>query len=99
MEEATFEREPGTARESQDYVKKALSALMPVVLETLLKQDEDSADDLEHWDLGESSAMMEVLMCQGALACPGLRSKMYIISQMWYSSVGRGKDYICLYDN
>lgn len=53
MEEAAFEREPGTARVSQNYVKAALSALMPVVLETLLKQDEDSADDLEHWDLGQ----------------------------------------------
>lgn len=52
MEEAAFEREPGAARVSQNYVKAALSALMPVVLETLLKQDEDSADDSEHWDLG-----------------------------------------------
>ena len=53
MDENTFEREPGTARVSQNYVKQALGALMPVVLETLAKQDEDSADDLEHWDLGE----------------------------------------------
>lgn len=53
MDENTFEREPGTARVSQHYVKLALSSLMPVVLETLSKQDEDSADDLEHWDLGE----------------------------------------------
>lgn len=53
MEEAAYEREPGTARVSQNYVRGALSALMPVVLQTLLKQDEDSADDPEHWDLGE----------------------------------------------
>lgn len=53
MDENTFEREPGTARVSQNYVKLALASLMPVVLETLSKQDEDSADDLEHWDLGK----------------------------------------------
>lgn len=52
MDENAFEREPGTTRVSQNYVKAALGALMPVVLETLSKQDEDSADDLEHWDLG-----------------------------------------------
>lgn len=53
MDEAEYEREPGTARVSQHYVRAALGALMPVVLQTLLKQDEDSADDPEHWDLGE----------------------------------------------
>lgn len=41
-----------TSRVSQNYVKQALGALMPVVLETLSKQDEENADDLEHWDLG-----------------------------------------------
>lgn len=61
MDENTFEREPGTARVSQHYVKQALGALMPVVLETLSKQDEDSADDLEHWDLGEGGRLVCVL--------------------------------------
>ena len=56
MDENAFEREPGTARVSHNYVKLALPSLMPVVLETLSKQDEDSADDLEHWDLGECRA-------------------------------------------
>lgn len=54
MDENAYEREPGTSRVSQNYVKLALKSLMPVVLETLSKQDEDSADDLEHWDLGTS---------------------------------------------
>lgn len=51
MEEAAFDG--SSQRVSQNYVKAALGALMPVVLETLLKQDEDSADDSEHWDLGQ----------------------------------------------
>ncbi|CAN0340625.1 unnamed protein product, partial [Discosporangium mesarthrocarpum] len=40
-------------RTSREYVKQALPALMPVVLETLSKQSEDSIDDPGHWDLGE----------------------------------------------
>lgn len=59
MDENAYDREPGTARVSQNYVKLALPSLMPVVLETLSKQDEDSADDLEHWDLGECSKAAE----------------------------------------
>ena len=50
-EEAQYtDQEP--TRVSQNYVKAALKALMPVILETLMKQDEDNADDFEHWDLG-----------------------------------------------
>ncbi|CAM9580768.1 unnamed protein product [Ascophyllum nodosum] len=64
MDENTFEREPGTARVSQNYVKQALGALMPVVLETLAKQDEDSADDLEHWDLAKAGATCLRLIAQ-----------------------------------
>ena len=60
MDEAAFEGDPNTARVSQNYVKAALASLMPVVLETLSKQDEDSADDLEHWDLGERRSVLLV---------------------------------------
>lgn len=55
MDENALSTDPTTARTSQNYVKHALGALMPVVLETLSKQDEDSADDPEHWDLGETA--------------------------------------------
>eukprot|EP00904_Undaria_pinnatifida_P013666 jgi/Undpi1/942/HiC_scaffold_10.g04406.m1 len=64
MDENAFEREPGTARVSQNYVKAALASLMPVVLETLSKQDEDSADDLEHWDLAKAGATCLRLIAQ-----------------------------------
>ncbi|CAM9917727.1 unnamed protein product, partial [Laminaria digitata] len=64
MDEAAFERDPGTARVSQNYVKAALASLMPVVLETLSKQDEDSADDLEHWDLAKAGATCLRLIAQ-----------------------------------
>ena len=72
MDENAFEREPGTARVSQNYVKAALASLMPVVLETLSKQDEDSADDLEHWDLGEYlSVVVLVVVGRGGVGDGG----------------------------
>ncbi|CAM9411941.1 unnamed protein product [Ectocarpus sp. 6 AP-2014] len=64
MDENAYEREPGTSRVSQNYVKLALKSLMPVVLETLSKQDEDSADDLEHWDLAKAGATCLRLIAQ-----------------------------------
>lgn len=87
MDENTFEREPGTARVSQNYVKQALPSLMPVVLETLSKQDEDSADDLEHWDLGECGVVR--LRCGGRAQRSGRQGRQGEsgASKLWNSVV------------